>query len=219
MKTMLHKMMVLVLGLCAFTGATGQKTSSDNDDLYYRPSDNKQAPATVKQETVNPQSPAYEPDDYEKYINNLENQRATSSTQEYSNDTLEYAQDPQYVGSDYYEKDGNTYITNNYYNTDDYQYATQLRRFYDPYYSAGYYDPWYYDPYWYAPGWSFGMSFGFPYMGFSLSFGWPYYSSWYSPYYYGGYYQYDQRCLVIDLSVGSAPGRHSLGFEGLHGNQ
>ena len=37
--------MVLVLGLSAFSSAMGQKTSSEYDDIYYIPSDKKQAPA------------------------------------------------------------------------------------------------------------------------------------------------------------------------------
>jgi len=48
MKTTLHTYMVLVLGLFAFTGAMGQKTSSEYDDIYYRPSEKKQAPTVEK---------------------------------------------------------------------------------------------------------------------------------------------------------------------------
>jgi hypothetical protein len=198
MKTNLKSYMVLVLGLFAFSCIMGQKTASEYDDMYYRPSDKQVTQQAEKQEIVTPQIQSDEPDDYEKYINSIENQRLGKTELEYSDDTLEYKEDPNYVGGEYYEKDGNTYITNNYYNPDEYYYTSRIRRFYDPYYSFGYFNSWYYDPYWYEPGWSFGMSFGYPYWGLGLSYGWPSYYSWYYPYnswyypydYYYGYYGY-----------------------------
>ena len=113
------------------------------------------------------------------------------------------SRDPEYVESESYEtEDGTTYVTNNYYNTDDYYYATRIRRFYDPFYSVGYYDSWYCDPYWYSPGWSFGFGYRLSLLIFwfflrislllpitryhSLLWG---YNDWYYPY-YGGYYGY-----------------------------
>ncbi|MCB0696947.1 MAG: hypothetical protein KDC07_06265, partial [Chitinophagaceae bacterium] len=101
-----------------------------------------------------------------------------------------------------------TYID---YDDDDYNYATRINRFYNPYFGASYwayspsfwYNPWYGGGY-YGSSWGFGygwgMGYGYygnPYWGYG--FGYPgYYSGWYSPYwgyggygyggYYGGYY-------------------------------
>jgi hypothetical protein len=191
MKTTLRLYMFLVLGLSAFTCAMSQKnskTSSEYDDIYYIPSEKKAAPSVQQQAPGTIETPAYEPTNYEKYINSLENKSESKSAQSSYIDTVEYAQDQNYVGTDYLGKDGNTYVTNNYYNTDDYYYASRIRRFYDPFSSVGYYDPFYYDPFWYDPGWSFNMSFGYPYYGYGFSYGMPYYSPWYSGYY--GYSPY-----------------------------
>ncbi len=111
----------------------------------------------------------------------------------------------------YVDEDGNTYITNNYYQDDsyDYFYASRINRFYRPMYGAGYYDPFYTNMYWYTGnpyyygtsiysnwgnGWCYnpwgggygmwgGNSWGIGF-GFS-SWGWG--GGWgYSPYCYGG---------------------------------
>ena len=182
MKTTLRAIMVLVAGILTFSGSIAQKTSPEYDDLYYLPSD-KAATAVEVQDVSRPELQEREPSDYEKYINSLENQRyADPQTYSYD-DTLDYKNDKNFIESQYQEKDGNTYITNNYYNSDDYGYTSRIKRFYDPFYSSGYYDMGYYDPYRYQPGWSFGLSFGYPYSGFGFSYGWPYYSYW-DPFYY-----------------------------------
>ncbi|MBT6836448.1 MAG: hypothetical protein HOA61_10410, partial [Bacteroidetes bacterium] len=94
--------------------------------------------------------------------------------------------------SEYYQdENGDTYITNNYYdNVDvyddydyydyDYAYTKRIRRFHRPYVSFSYYDPFFYDPYWYNPyygGWnsSFYWNYGYGY-------------AHYDPFYYGSYY-------------------------------
>ena len=94
----------------------------------------------------------------------------------------------------YYDSDGNTYITNNYYFDDyyDYSYTARLRRFYSPYVGWSYYDDWYTNYYWYNydPLW-WGVSI---YVGYN--WWWPtfyyrpyYYYSWYwHPHYYGWHY-------------------------------
>ena len=185
--------MVLVLGLFAFSCVMSQKTSTEYDDMYYIPSEKKAVQAADKQEPATGNT-ATEPDDYEKYIKSLEQKRAAKKASQVTyEDTLEYAEDQNYVDSEYYEEDGNTYVTNNYYGTviiimlhgsEDF-----MIRF-----IPSVFDSYYYDPFWYEPGWSFRMSFGYPYYGFGYSYGWPY-SSWYwgSPYYYsyyGGYSPY-----------------------------
>src|SRR4030042_2795342 len=187
MKTTLQVVFVLALGLTLVSCSSSLKTTAEYDDVYYRPSDQpvvaEAAPVAVQQSTT----PAEKMDDYEKYIASLEDNpyKSTESTDEnlqYTDDPAYYTDDPQYVDTTNYEEQP-VYISNNYYNTDDYYYASRMRRFYDPFYSFGYYDPWYCDPYWYSPGWSFSYGFGY---------GYPYYYSpyWYSPYYYGYYYWY-----------------------------
>lgn len=50
------------------------------------------------------------------------------------------------------EQNGSTYVTNNYYDMDDYydyMYASRIRRFHQPYYNSGYYSPYYTNMYWY----------------------------------------------------------------------
>ena len=160
MKKLYKSFLVLVLGIAACSSVIGQKSSSEYDDVYYIPSDKKSVQSSDKTEvapssTVSPQK--QEVSDYEKYINSLSNQSAKSKQiqPQINEDSLEYAEDPNYAGSEYAEKDGSTYVTNNYYsNPNDYYYASQIRRFYDPFYSAGYYDPWYSDPYFYGGGFS-----------------------------------------------------------------
>ena len=61
------------------------------------------------------------------------------------------------------------------YDSDDYSYASSIRRFNGGFYGMGYYNsfynnPFWYDPYWgpyggygYNPGWSFGMGYGMGY--------------------------------------------------------
>lgn len=81
----------------------------------------------------------------------------------------------------YSDTEGNTYVTNNYYNSDndeyvyydDFEYSTRLRRFHHSYNNFGYYSNYYTNPYFYDPFWapapsfnswwrpSFAVSFGF----------------------------------------------------------
>lgn len=191
MKTQYRSIAVLVMGLAAISCAFGQKTTTEYDDMYYIPSGKKAVQPAEKQEVVTPPAKKETVSDYERYINSLENQQAVQEDVQpvYTDDSLEYATDPNYASGEYSEKDGNTYITNNYYNSDDYYYSSRIRRFYDPYYSAGYFDSWYYDPYFYSPGFSMSMSFGYPYYGYGMGYGmgysYPYYSSWWYPDYYG----------------------------------
>ena len=99
------------------------------------------------------------------------------------------------------DQDGNTYVTNNYYNNDDYYdyaYTSRVRRFYHPY-GWNYYDSYYTNMYWYdydpySYGVSLYLSYNFwrpqyvwtPAWGASIGFGNSYYGS--SGYYGNGYY-------------------------------
>jgi len=107
-------------------------------------------------------------------------------------------------------KDGNTYITNNYYDEDDYYdyaYTARIRRFHYPG-GWGYYDNYYTNSYWYdynPYSWGVSIYMGYNWWGPGYYYsGHPYYSYWgYQPYpypyytcnagyyngYWNGYYQ------------------------------
>ena len=57
MKTNLRSYMVLALGLFAFSFATGQKTVSEYDDIYYIPSSKKAVKTEAVQEPVTLETP------------------------------------------------------------------------------------------------------------------------------------------------------------------
>lgn len=106
--------------------------------------------------------------------------------------------DPDYTTSEIYEdEDGDTYITNNYYQGDnykyyddddyDYYYASRIRRFHRPYYGFSYWSGCYTDYYWYT--------YNPAYYGVSIYFGWgrPWYSRpyyWCRPHYYTSYWHH-----------------------------
>lgn len=180
MKTLL-KIMATVATIIAVTNVNAQ------DDFY--PSKNKKS----KEVSVQP---------VEEKINDSEYSTAT----DYYYDQKEVERQNQYNqemgitdSTTYYEdENGNTRITNNYYNGDnydynneyyDYEYSSRIRRFHRPYGGYGYYDNcytnyyWYdYNPYnygvsvytsygWWYPrpwGWNVGWSWG----GFYTSWGW-----------------------------------------------
>lgn len=134
-------------------------------------------------------------------------------------DDVQYVQNEEYQSQDtivesYSEadEDGNTYITNNYYNNDiddfyDYTYASRLRRFHYPYLGFSYYDDYYTNLYWYNYN-PYYLSMSFysmpdlwlltstswyrPYYGWGFGYyGHPFYNYGWEPYYYGyGYYGY-----------------------------
>ncbi len=111
------------------------------------------------------------------------------------------------VGSD---GSGNTYVTNNYFNSDDYYdyaYAARIKRFNTAYSGWGYYDDYYTNLYWYTYNpayWGSSIYLGYNWWspGFSIGFSWgwgwggcyPYYGyNYYNPYYpyYPSYYGYN----------------------------
>jgi hypothetical protein len=89
------------------------------------------------------------------------------------------------VDSTKFVQDGDTYITNNYYNDEDYydfQYSSRLKRFHSNYYLNSYYSDYYTNLYWYdydPYDWGISIYFGYnfwdPY----------YYTPWHNPHYYG----------------------------------
>ena len=97
------------------------------------------------------------------------------------------------TSEEYYDENGNTYVTNNYYSGDnydfemddyyDYSYSARLRRFYNPCYGYGYYSTYYTNSYWYSYNpFQWGVSI---YLGYNW---WPSFHtsfSWHHPNYYG----------------------------------
>lgn len=104
MKTRYRSIAVLVMVLVAFSGAFGQKNTTEYDDMYYIPSGKKSVQPAEKQEVVTPVARQEGITDYERYVNSLENQPAQGQVQpEYTDDSLEYAADPNYAGGEYTE--------------------------------------------------------------------------------------------------------------------
>jgi hypothetical protein len=197
----------IVTGIIAvMTGAysSGQRTSSSQyeDDIYYNPKtaatgqsgQNYSGGAMTAAESYT----AYPADeagmsDYERYLHALESGKTVDeATAAVKSAPVEYYDAPAssngqnnnvYLESSQ-SKDGqgNTYITNNYY---DDSYAARINRFSRPYYGYSYYDPWYYGPganLWYDSYFGWGGSFSF---GWGSPYYYPHYSAFYNPWYYG----------------------------------
>jgi hypothetical protein len=126
------------------------------DDIY-------QAPSVGTSGTTTPSGPldgysTFDQDDYYQPQNNNISQNPANSEQ-------------------YVDENGNTYITNNYYGDDDYDYfyASRINRFHRPIYGFGYYDPFYTNMYWYNyDPFFFGTSIyaGWGWGGFYRPWGW-----------------------------------------------
>lgn len=184
---------VLIFSSCSST----RNAATTPDDIYYAPGDhteqsqpasavNSASPSTYSEDNSN-----YNPEQNSNYSNGGSGTQA-QSTEQYSDDQ------------------GNTYITNNYYNDDDYynyEYSARLRRYYSPAIGYGYYDPFYTNSYWYDYNpYNYGVSIYLGYNWWAPSYGYydpfwygpvyphhhfyGYYDSWYSPYGYYGYNNY-----------------------------
>ena len=184
------------MALASACNPTYQAGSSGNtDDVYYSPHDkpqSQQAPAST-----NPSSGYSQNNGYQAPENNGNNQNNSG----YNQDNSDYSQDPSQQNSrsttsQTTDGSGNTYVTNNYYNTDDYYdyaYSARIKRFYNPADGYGYYDPYYTNAYWYdyspasygvsiymgynwwAPSYYYYSPFAYPTIGFSYGWGYPYY--------------------------------------------
>ncbi len=205
MKTKIIISSIVAMGVSACSSSKVASTSSYEDDIYYNPKKEKvtvasqyNAPSSGVSTTAAESYSTQTADnagvsDYERYRQALDSgqtvEQATAAAQSapveyYDQPATSNGQDYAYVETTK-KKDaqGNTYVTNNYY---DDSYAARINRFDRPYYGYGYYDPWYYGPgtsLWYNSYFGWGMSFSF-------GWGYPYYSPYYSPYYYPyyGYY-------------------------------
>ena len=223
-----------VIGLLIISSCSSSKyAAAPNDDVYYSRKD-KQVTNTVpvaEQPAVNTTvNDGYQttsvlkksipPSDENSKFD--QKQRISSQQPEninqQANDTIN--RKPRYSNSETYtDENGNTYVTNNYYDDYyDYEYSSRLRRFHQPNPGYSYYDDYYtnlynynYDPFmwgtsiymgynwmwpsysYFRPGWNFGigLGFGYPYSGFAWD---PFFYSSLYPYYYGyspyGFYNY-----------------------------
>lgn len=188
---------LLLISLALFSAScssTYQAGTPVPDDIYYSSSD--PAPAAPARATY-PATPPAPAQDYTQEGNNYNQNADQQNYTEQQNTSSDYYQDGQ----------GNTYITNNYYNDDyyDYSYSSRLRRFYGPVYGYGYYDPFYtnsyfYDYYpsswgvsiystynWWAPSYYYSSPFCYGGIGISIGYS-PIFSPWYSPWYHDWYY-------------------------------
>ena len=139
----------VLIGMLAMGTASAQ-----SDDVYYDP---RKDPST------------HSTQDY----NQSGNQQPNSS-QDYNSQSTQQNNSGNYNSNSYTDE---TYADDEYYYNNDYNYTTQLRRYYYPGYSLSYYNDWY-DPYYYwgAPVVSYGFT------------PWYYHRHWYNPYYYDGFY-------------------------------
>ncbi len=179
-------LLIPVAVLLSACSSSQQASRTSYDDVYVTSVPKQPAPE-VKQQTTQPSDytpakPAEQPSRFEY----TDKESSTSSTRT--------------------DKEGNTYITNNYYyDADDYYdyaYTARLRRFYRPYYGWGYFDSYYTNLYWYdydPASWGVSIYMGYNWWApayyyyhpfswsFNISFGWPVYSCWGQPYWYWYY--------------------------------
>ena len=167
------------------------------DDVYYDPGKDASNQSNYQNNQSDNSSTTFEQND------NRDGYSLDSSNSAYKYDSVSTAEST--------DQNGNTYVTNNYYNDDDYSYTSRLRRYYMPNYGVDYYsycftpsfyfgwnswnspylasvNPWYSDPWW---SWNRRAYIGFgidpfydPY--WNWNFGWnsfSYYNSWNYPYY------------------------------------
>ncbi len=195
--------LILVATSCSSTYHAG---SSTPDDVYYSTKDaNQNQPAQAKTQPPVQQTPeAPAPSTYSTDNSNYQQDNQGNQQQNTSNDNNQTSsqQTPDYSNSSQSrDANGNTYVTNNYYNDDyyDYAYSAKLKRFYTPAYGYGYYDPFYTNLYWYdynPVSWGVSIYLGYNWWPPSYYYNEPFcyggfhhsYDPWYSPYYGGVYW-------------------------------
>ena len=171
MKAQLNKISLttFILATLFFVSCSVQ-THVYRDDVYYRPSDETNEVIT---QSIN--EPSYSEENHQLYENN---------EIDTINDDVKYYESEQYV-----DDEGNTYITNNYYYDDyyDFSYSSRIRRFDDDW-DFPYYSSFYTSSYWYTYNpwdWSVSIYLGYPWW---HSYYYPYHYYWYRPYYRPYYY-------------------------------
>ena len=144
---------LLFLGACSSSYHAG---TSSADDVYYSSKDYSKPKAATYPAT--PAAPASEYSQDNTNNNNTtvadpnSDQTNYSSAQDQSGNTSSVQRSADYSStSQYQDEQGTTYVTNNYYNDDyyDYSYSSRLRRYYSPAIGYSYYDPYYTNSYYY----------------------------------------------------------------------
>lgn len=174
---------VVALIVAGCSGPTAMQSSTETDDLYYTSTD-KTVYASKQSSNIN-------------VTETTTNERESVAANTGSNQ--DEVANPEY-SSNSARSSGNVSTSSDYdYYSDDYTYASRIRRFNGPYRGLSYYDFAYTDPYWYGssfygnnpfydpfsyrPGFYSGLSLG-------IGFGNPFYSPIYGGYgNYGGYYR------------------------------
>ena len=171
---------IIAASLFLIVTCNAQNQSKNYDDLYYSAKDKKSDDHSfiVKPQKVEPSQavPAEEPEP------------VVDPSVQYTDEELAQAQAAD-DSSRYESPDGNTYITNNYYGDDyyDYAYSARLKRFHSNAYHHSYYSDYYTNMYWYDyDPWNWGISI---YMGYNWWYP-SYYSRWYWPYHSWGYHDW-----------------------------
>jgi hypothetical protein len=217
--TMKTKLTVISLAAILVTACTTgtRLTKTYDDDIYFSPSDVPPVAVVTEQAESNAKANNNDTKGRKIIMSQVERNADGSATvnnyiyQEDKKDDadyLSYNMDNQsLVDSDtarYYNDDEVKTVINNYYDSDDLDYAYRIRRFHSPFFYSPFYDDWYYG--YYSPWYSgyYGMNYGWGYGYYdpwysSWGWGYPYYYGYYSPFafglgywglggYYGGYY-------------------------------
>jgi hypothetical protein len=209
MRTYAFTLILAALSLAACNTSEKATSSTYNDDIYYSSKDAAADKEKQKQKIEEAKRQAEEAKRAEEARRNAENNASTAG----NNKTSEAANDDYYPETEKRtDKNGDTYITNNYYdepfNYDDYydyEYAARLSRFHNNVGTYGYYDSYYTNSYWYTGdpyyyGTSVYMGYNFwgpSYVTYSYnpsfywytSVGWGY-DPWYHPYGFNPCYGY-----------------------------
>lgn len=208
MKTTIRLFALGIITLAGSCSSSQHAGSSSTDDVYYSANDKQR----VENQTTS---------DISSYKNESQVSESNDSQSENTSSDYSARSEDDYYSTTTTDETGNTYITNNYYEKDDYydySYSANLRRYYMPAYGYGYYDPFYTNLYWYdynPVSWGVSIYMGYnwwapssyyyspwyPSIGFSFGWGYPYYPYGYYPYYgYGScgyssyYYPYYNGC-------------------------
>ena len=139
--------------------STKNTATAYDDDIYRSSKDVVLASNPTPSNTTTPEQNSVNPNTNSGVTS--ENQKVMGNDDQQPNYTEKYS-----------DENGNTYITNKYYNNDfdyddyyDYGYAVRLRRFHNPCWGFGFYDSYYTNSYWYDYNpWHWGSSI---YLGYS----------------------------------------------------
>ncbi|MEZ5067957.1 MAG: hypothetical protein R2847_05455 [Bacteroidia bacterium] len=195
MRTLVTVIATLAAASLSSCSSSQQTANAYTDDVYYSAGTPKaETPATVNN------TPAAGQSDY------ASNEKGTATSSD--ENRFDYQSDGSSAS-----QSGNTYVTNNYYNDDDYYdyaYTARLRRFYRPMWGYGYYDSYYtnsywydYNPYnwgvsiycgynWWAPSFWYAPTFTYFSWGYNpYNYWWSYPSYGYYPSYYYGWNNYN----------------------------